>query len=358
MALVYLAGWPGGQFAVRHGAPTRGIGDGTAAGGTMWESTVEVTRKAVVQAPPEHAWSLVSDSAAWSLRPGHFAFDVPQVTEAGQLRCWFAPFGNGLGCSVQEVREEVPGQVMNLRSRSTQPAGRQAFTMSVQPHDGDSMVWLTVTLTVPREDKADYQAFWRKELKAWLSALDDVAGGRLPWPEPGIPAPLRRACAGLPALTSPQGTSTAVLISASPDVVWQAIRAPGIPRDPRQPYTVICAGRVPGTPERQAGEMRYVIVRHADGRLIASASVVRELAEGRSVVTQRLEPPHYEMRYRVEPAPGGTRLELTMCWPDAPVTEKGEQLRSRLAQALQQTASAYQAAIEPGGTGMAVPGSA
>jgi hypothetical protein len=104
--------------------------------------------------------------------------------------------------------------------------------------------------------------------------------------------------------------------------------------------------------------MRYVIVRHADSRLIASVSMVRELAEGRSVVAQRLEPPHYQMQYRVEPAPGGTRLELTMCWPDAPVTEKGEQLRSRLAQAVQETASAYQAAIEPGGTGRTVPGRA
>ena len=314
----------------------------------MWESTVEVTRKAVVDSAPEHAWSLVSDSAAWSLRPGHFAFDVPQVTEAGRLRCWFVPFGNGLCCSVQEIREEVPGQVMSLRSCGTQPAGRQAFTLSVQPHDRGAMVWLTVSVTVPREDKADYQAFWRKELKAWLSALADVAEGRRRWPEAGIPAPLRRACAGLPALTSPQGTSTAVVIGASPDAVWQAICAPGIPADPRQPWTAICAGRVPGTPERQAGEVRYVIVRHADGRLIASASMVRELTEGRSVVTQRLEPPHYEMRYRVEPAPGGTRLELTMCWPDAPVTDKGEQLRSRLTQALRQTASAYQAAIEPG----------
>lgn len=131
---------------------------------------------------------------------------------------------------------------------------------------------------------------------------------------------------------------------------------PGILADPRQPRTAICAGRVPGTPQRQAGEMPYVIVRHADGRLTASVSMVRELAEGRSVLAQRLEPPHYEVQYRVEPAPGGTRLELTMCWPDAPVTDKGEQLRSRLAQALQETASAYQAAIEPGGTGRTVPG--
>jgi Polyketide cyclase / dehydrase and lipid transport len=315
----------------------------------MWESTVEVTRKAVVQAAPEHAWALVSDSAAWSLWPGHFAFDVPQEAEAGRLRCWFAPFGDGLGCSVQEAREDRPGQVMSLLSRGSSQPGRQAFTLSVQPHDPGALVRLAVTATVPREQKADYQALWRKELKAWLSALADVADGRRPWPEAGIPAALQRACAGLPALTSPQGTSTAVLINAPPDVVWQAICAPGTPDDPRQPWTPICAGLVPGTPKRQAGEMRYVIVRHADGQLIASASMVRELAEGRSLVTQRLEPPHYEVRYRVAPAPGGTRLELTMCWPDAPVTDKGEQLRSQLTQALQQAATAYQMAIEAGG---------
>lgn len=60
---------------------------------------------------------------------------------------------------------------MSLQSRSTQPAGRQAFTLSAQTPDRGSAVWLTVTVTVPWEDKADYQAFWRTELKAWLSAL-------------------------------------------------------------------------------------------------------------------------------------------------------------------------------------------
>jgi hypothetical protein len=108
--------WPIMTFCtVLPDSPVRS-GGGTAAGGTMWESTVEVTREDVVQAAPEHAWSLVSDSAAWSLRPGHFAFDVPQVTEAGWLQCWFTPSGKGLICSVQEVREEIPGQVPRLRS--------------------------------------------------------------------------------------------------------------------------------------------------------------------------------------------------------------------------------------------------
>ena len=70
---------------------------------------------------------------------------------------------------------------------------------------------------MPREAKLDHQAFWRKGLKAWLSGLADVAEGRRPWPEAGIPAPVLAACTDLPLLTSPQGTSAAVLISASPE---------------------------------------------------------------------------------------------------------------------------------------------
>jgi hypothetical protein len=135
------------------------------------------------------------------------------------------------------------------------------------------------------------------------------------------------------------------VIDAPPDVVWQAVRAPRPPADPGESYTILSADRVPGTPPRQAGEMRYAVVRHADGRLSASASTLREIEEGRSALTQRLEPPHFEMQYLVAPAGRGTRLELTLRWPDAPVTDEGEQLRSRLTQAVRQTAGAYQAAI-------------
>jgi hypothetical protein len=312
----------------------------------MWLSTVEVTREAVVAAPPERAWSLVSDSAAWSLRRGSFAFDVPEITAAGRLRCWCFPLGQSLRWWVLEVREEIPGQLMRLESRGVEQESPWAFTLSVQPHERGATIRLTVSFTVQREQQAEYRAFWRRDLRAWLSALADVAEGRRAWPGAGIPADLRQQCADLPALTSPQGTSAVALIHASPDVVWRTIRAPGVPADPRQPYTAVCGGRVPGSPERQASEMPYLIVRQPDGRLPVAVSIIRELSEGRSVLAQRLDPPHYEMRYRVEPAPAGTRLELTMCWPDARITDQGEQLRGRLTRAVQDTARAYQAAIE------------
>lgn len=126
-------------------------------------------------------------------------------------------------------------------------------------------------------------------------------------------------------------------------------KAPGGPAGLRGPWTVICAGLVPGSPARQPGEARYSILRGPDGRLAAAISVVRELAEGRSVLAQRLDPPHYESRCQLAEAPGGTRLELTMCWPDAPVTDAGEELRAGIVASVQQTAAAYQAALE--GTG-------
>jgi hypothetical protein len=333
----------------------------------MWETTVQASREAVVEVPPEHAWALVSDSAAWSLRPGRFAFDVPGSADAGtpaeggRLRCWFVPLGTGLACSVQEVCDEIPGQTMSLRSRGSQPAGRQTFTLSVLPHGRGALIRLAVTDTALRENKAECKAFWQKDFRAWISALKDVAEGRQPWPEAGIPTALRQANAARPVFASPQGTSVAVLIAAPLDAVWRAVRAPGIPADPRQPYTMICAGRVPGTAERTVGAMPYVIVRHADGQLSASVSMVKEVAEGRlahgqpadgqlsggrSALAQRLEPPHFEMHYLVEPAAGGTRLTQTLRWPDAPVTDEGEQLRSRLTQAVQQSANAYKTAIE------------
>ena len=48
---------------------------------------------------------------------------MPQVTGAGRLWCWFVPPGTGLICSVQEVREQVPGQA----------EGRSALAQRLDP---------------------------------------------------------------------------------------------------------------------------------------------------------------------------------------------------------------------------------
>jgi uncharacterized protein YndB with AHSA1/START domain len=316
----------------------------------MWETTLEVTRKAVIEAAPEAVWALLTDCAAWALRPGQFAFDISQTTGAERLRCWLVPVGRGFGAQVLEVREEGPGRALSLFSRGTEPAGRQAFVLAAEPRGRGTEAALTVRVVVPRETKADHQAFWRRDLRAWLEALAAVAEGRQAPPESGLPPAIGQACAALPRLASPQGTSAGALIGASPELVWQAVRAPGIPADPAGRYTAIAAGLIPG-----AGELRYVVLRHAGGPLTASVSQVRELDEGRLVLGQRLEPPHYETRYQLRPEGTGTWLELTLCWPDAPVTDEGEQLRGRLVAELEQAALAYLAALDPAGAGQMEP---
>jgi hypothetical protein len=319
----------------------------------MWETTLEVTRKAVIEAAPEAVWALLTDCAAWALRPGQFAFDIAQTTGAERLRCWVVPLGRGFGAQVLEVRQE--GRALSLVSRGTEPAGRQAFVLAAEPHGRGTEAALTARMVVPRETKADHQAFWRKDLRAWLEAVAAVAEGRRARPESGLPLAMGQACAALPGLASPQGTSAGALIGAAPEVVWQAVRAPGIPADPAGRYTAIAAGVIPGAPRGQPGELRYVVLRQAGGPLTASVSQVRELDEGRMVLGQRLEPPHYETRYQLRPEGTGTWLELTLCWPDAPVTDEGEQLRRRLVAELEQAARAYQAALDPAGAGQMEP---
>jgi hypothetical protein len=328
----------------------------------MWETTVQVARERVARAAPEHAWSLVGESAAWSLRPGRFAFDLTALPETGRLRCALGPAGGGpagggpagkgMGCAVLEVSDEVPGQSISLRSRGTQPIGRQILTLSVVPHDRGCTVRVAVEITVLREWKAETKAFWRKELAAWSDALKDVVEGQRPWPEPGIPAPVLQACAARPLLADPQSVSVPVLIGAPLGVVWEAVLAPGTLADLAASHGMARAGRVPGTPARQPGEMQYGVARQGDGRLTAAVYVLRELADRRSALTQATAPPYFEQHHAVRPADGGTLLTLTLRWPDAPVTEEGEQLRSHLAQAAARDADAYRAAIErPAGVG-------
>jgi hypothetical protein len=318
----------------------------------MWEVSLRVAQERVVQATPERAWSLIRESAAWSARPGRFAFDLPAQPAAGRFRCVLGPFAAspGLGGSVLEICDEVPGQAMSLRHRGVAPMGGGLITLGVLPHDRGAAIRLSTEGTVLRERKAECKSARRKDLAAWARVLHDVLEGRRPWPDPAIPASLAQESATRPMLADPQSTSAQVLIGAPLDVVWDAIAAPAalVPTAVVRPAgaEISSAGRVPGTPAGQAGEMQYVISREADGLLIAWVGVLRELTRHRSIVTQGSQPPYLELHQSLRPAAGGTLLQLTLRWPDAPVTERGEQARSQATEALQGRAAACQAAIE------------
>jgi Polyketide cyclase / dehydrase and lipid transport len=319
----------------------------------MRESTVQVTRERIVAATPERAWSLLDDSAAWSLRPGSFAFDVPEplLPETGPLRCFLAPgflarAGEDMTWGVLEVWKEVPGRLITVQTRSSRPVGRQIFTLSVLPVDRGSIIRVSVWHTVPRSQQSDTRAYWRQQIRAWADGLKDVLEGRLPWPEPGIPPTLRRACAAHPLLKSPETVTAAVIVHAPLDLVWEAVYEPGSIAGLDNPDGFIFGGRIPGTPERQAGEMQYSIRRHADGRLTARALQVRELAHRRSALVQDTCTTWWEGHHQVTPVDGGIRLELTTRWPATAPRATGRQLHSRLAENVQRTADQYKAAIE------------
>jgi hypothetical protein len=318
----------------------------------MWEVTLRVVQERAVRATPERAWSLVGESAAWSARPGRFAFDLPAQPAAGRLRCVLGPFAAsaGLGGSVLEICDEVPGQARSLRHRGVPPLGGELITLGVLPHDRGAVIRLTTEGTVLRENKAESRAARRKDLASWVRVLQDVLEGRRPWPDTAIPASLVQEPATRPVLADPQSTSAQVLIGAPLDVVREAILAPAglVPGAVVRPARaeISSAGRVPGTPAGQVGEMQYVITREPGGLLIAWVGVLRELTRHRSVVTQGSQPPYLELRQLLRPVAGGTLLQLTLRWPDAPVTERGEQARSRATEALQGRAAACQAAIE------------
>jgi hypothetical protein len=318
----------------------------------MWEVSLRVGQERVVRATPERAWSLVRESAAWSARPGRFAFDLPAQPAGGRFRCVLGPFAAspGLAGSVLEICDEVPGQTISLRHLGVPPMGGGLVTFGVLPHDRGAVIRLMTEGTVLREHKAESKAARRKDLAAWGRVLQDVLEGRRPWPDPVIPASLAQESATRPMLADPQSTSAQVLIDAPLDVVWDAVLTPAglVPGAVVRPAgpEISSAGRVPGTPAGQAGEMQYVISREAGGLLIAWVGVLRELTRHRSVVTQGCQPPYVELHQLLRPAAGGTLLQLTLRWPDAPVTERGEQARSQVTQALRGRAAACQAAIE------------
>jgi hypothetical protein len=96
----------------------------------MWETTVLVELERPVHAAPEKAWALAGTTAALSAMPAWFAFGVPAVAGTDRL-CCLVIAGKTMTCVMLDVREEVPGQMICWQTRSTQPPGTQAFTLSV-----------------------------------------------------------------------------------------------------------------------------------------------------------------------------------------------------------------------------------
>jgi hypothetical protein len=285
----------------------------------MWETTVRVEREQLVDALPEKVWELAGSPAGLSARPGWFAFGVPGVVAGTDRLCCLLVSGEGSFRPVMDislvrslavdVRQEIPGQLISWQVLSTEPAGKQVFTLSVHPRSGGSAVRIAVSHVVPRYLNGIRQGYWHRHVKAWLGSLRAAAEGRAPWPQAVLPTTMQRALAASAPLRNPMEASAAVVIDGAPGAVWATLWDPVSSRliDPER---VAWSGHVPGTPTREVGEMQCFVSRAPGGRFVASVTMVTVLADGHRAVSRQLGQP-YECVHVITPVPGGTRLELT-----------------------------------------------
>jgi len=307
----------------------------------MWDTTLLVEHELPVEADPGQVWALVRTPAALSALPGRFALDVPGGVAKTDRLCCLVTDGQTITSTMHDVRQEIPGQMICWRTRSTEPAGKQSLTLNVRPRPRGSSLRLSIRDVVPRPRAISSEAYWKTQVRPWADSLRDIAEGRAPWPSAKMPAEMLERCSVPQPLKNPVKVCAAAVIHAPTAAVWETVFAPESFRR-INPGKVAYAGHVPGTPERKAGYMQYVVYRHLDGRFTASLSVIMELAEGVSAVSQGVAPPHIKLRHLITPVADGSRLELECRW-SGPAPRS---VTADTAWQLQQAVKGYKALVE------------
>lgn len=296
----------------------------------MSGSFVRLERSLSIDAPRERVWSLLSSPQAWSLRPDRFAFDV-QVPPADRCRVVIGLTGTEPVIAIYEVVEEIPGEVISLRRQGWPTRDSPVLTLSAVPDGEGTMASIAAGFHSPRGGLAEER--WRRLLPAWLGQVRDVAEGRAPRPGSGLPESVRAACVPPRPLKKPRTVTVSTEIAAPVSRVWDVVSAP-------EPALVtgppsVCAGVVPGTPARQAGEMHYFISGRRDGRLGASITVVTALDPERSALVTSITAPRFETLHLLTSQGQATRLELTGRWPANAATGQAKTYAEHVAGHLQ-----------------------
>jgi hypothetical protein len=314
-------------------------------GAAMWNATLLVEHELPVDAAADTVWALIRSPAALSARPDRFAFDVPVDVAGTDRLCCLLADDEAVTATVHDVRQEIEGQMICWQARGTQPAGQQALTLAVAARPGGSTLRLSVSDVVSRLRATSQEAQWQTHLKAWADSLSKIAEGRAPWPPAEMPVRMQQKCSVPRTLTDSMRVSAAAVVHAPAAAVWETVVEPETLRRVN-PQQVAHAGHVPGTPQRKAGDMQYVIYRHPGERFTANVSVVMEFTEGVSALTQGTAPPHVKVYHHVTPVAYGTRVDLECRWPAPAAYTARKIMAADVTKQLQETVAGYKALIE------------
>ena len=295
----------------------------------MWNVTARVGRSRALVAGADQAAALLRTAGPWALMPGAgHAFTVPNSPAGlGRLICLVGAPPTGAAGGILEVVDETPGQLVRVRSRSTNPVGKLAATLAVAPDRGRLRLRLDVEAGCLRPEQTFVEARWRRWLGSWLAALADALEGRAPWPSHDMPADLQRAWRANAALTDHDLTEVEGVVPAALGVVWAAVRAPTTQRGAMEP---VYTGYVPGTPPGQAGEMIYQLLPYPHDQLVAGIYLVADLADGHWVQTCRVGRPRVSTLTSIEAAGDGTKITLTGSVPAGSSAEISQQVAAGL----------------------------
>ena len=289
-----------------------------------WRIPVSVTSQCSVAAPPDRVWALLSSAEAWSLRPGHHAFDVPPSAGMPPLRLIAAVRSGRTRCSAVELTAPPaagpPGRSLMMRSTGLPAPAAVTLTIRVAPEGSGARATITVRQPAKLGGRLDVKAEWRRNLGDWLSECEAVLTGRRDWPGQAVRPDVRAALAvPLPAGKTVEA-SASVLIAVPLARAWQTVWDPATSSALPESNTV-AAGFVPGAPVGRPGEIQYSVARSPrHGQLmLAHLQYVREFEPGRMALTRVTGPIECEVLHLVEPAPGGTRFTLTFRFTDARV---------------------------------------
>lgn len=309
----------------------------------MRARSVRVERSQPCGAPVEQVWPLLRGPGALALRPRSFAFDVA-APPAARLRVVLSVPGMTPIFVVYEVREEVHGQTVSLTLPGRQPHGGEVLTLSVVPEPAGSRVAIQVRAGVAnRKGQATVADYWQQALPLWLAGLCDVAEGRAPLPDDGMPAGLQAACAPVAPSGQTEEASASAAIGAPAEAVWEAVCAPESAVLMARGAAGL-AGVIPGTPVRQVGEMQYFISRLDDGQLRLTVTMIKELSAGRFALISTVGRPSLEMLHHIAPDGLDTRLGLTYRWP-ASIPDR-QAVATSMADAVRHKVQAFKDLIE------------